>query len=49
MCELHFLRHTGTMPEYNLKFYQLVYVIKLYDPSICALNLVNQFIGGLEG
>ena len=42
------LKQGETVEEYKQKFLQLVYTIKLYEPSISDTFLVTRFIMGLK-
>jgi hypothetical protein len=46
--ELLTLKQTGTVEEYKRQFEKLVYQIKLYDPNMGGLMLVQRFILGLK-
>jgi hypothetical protein len=46
--ELLSLRHTGSMEEYQRKFEQLVYNIRLFDNSFSTTMLTTQFLMGLK-
>ena len=46
--ELLTLRQTGTVEEYKKQFDKLVYQVKLYDPHLGGMMLVQQFILGLK-
>lgn len=48
MDELILLTQTGTVTEYRSKFNQLVYQIRLYDPSLSGSGLINHFVLGLK-
>jgi hypothetical protein len=42
------LRQTGYVEEYKQQFDQLVYHIRLYDPSLSETMLTSQFLLGLR-
>jgi hypothetical protein len=46
--ELLTLKQTGTVEEYKKQFDKLVYQIRLYDPNMGGLMLVQRFILGLK-
>ena len=46
--ELLTLKQTGTVDEYKKQFDKLVYQIRLYDPHVGGMMLVQQFILGLK-
>ena len=48
MRELCQLRQEGTVAEYKKKFDQLVYHVRLYDPTVKGMMLVTQFVLGLK-
>jgi hypothetical protein len=47
-CELLTLKQTGTVEEYKRQFDKLVCQIRLYDPNMSGLMLVQRFILGLK-
>jgi hypothetical protein len=47
-CELLTLKQSGTVEEYKRQFDKLVYQIRLYDPNMGGLMLVQRFILGLK-
>lgn len=48
MDELLLLSQTGTVSEYRTKFAQLVYYLRLYDPTLSTSFLLSQFVKGLK-
>jgi hypothetical protein len=48
MRELLTLKQTRTVEDYKKQFDKLVYQIKLYDPSVGGMFLVQRFILGLK-
>lgn len=48
MRELLQLKQIGTVDDYTMKFNQLVYSIKLYDPAVGGMMIVTQYILGLK-
>lgn len=48
MRELMVLKQKGTVDEYMREFNQLVYQLRLYEPSVSETILVTPFILGLK-
>ncbi|XP_073367813.1 uncharacterized protein [Aegilops tauschii subsp. strangulata] len=48
MKELMLLKQANTVEEYKKQFLQLVYTIKLYEPTISDTFLVTRFVLGLK-
>ena len=48
MKELMLLKQRETVEEYKQQFLQLVYTVKLYEPTISDTFLVTRFLMGLK-